>query len=352
MSLSITPNQTFNFPEGYYSSSNISYSYTGSNSLTWTSVGLPVGLSLNNNTIQGTASVLGSRYSYIRVTDSVTSASTCIPINVIPYNTNNSVSVYPLSGYSMLTPFQFESSLNSSISGAYYLWNFGDGGISNLSTPTHVYNLPGQYNVTFNAYSSTTNISLSTTVNVYLLLNESLYFSFVPPPAFAGHLNRYPFTLTFTSSVSGPHYIDLAAQFSKSYEAQNPRNKWSFLRPEWRFLDLNGNPITTIVPNEIPIYSTPNGLFTTENNGLFAGVTGSASFYFVDDIYNFDLEFNNQPYTTLIATLRTDEIKSFNDGFNTDYSLPGYANSLATASCPYRILWKNPDTLFVKDLFI
>ena len=237
----------------------------------------------------------------------------------------------------------------SSLTGAYILWNFGNGGVSNEQNPSYIYDIPGQYIVTLNVYNNTQTVSLSSIVNVGLLLNESIYFDFVPPPAFAGHLNRYPFSLTFTSSVSGSHYIDLAAQFSRSYQTQNPRNKWSFLRPEWRFLDLDGNPITTIIPSETPIYANEFGVVTDSTNGFFAGVTGTASFYFVDDIYNFDLVYNNQPYTTLIATLRTSAIRSFHDSFNADYTLPSYSNSLATASCPYTILWRSPDNISIKE---
>jgi len=347
--IAITSGQNFNFTLGQYSSFLIDY--TGSPTI-WTAVGLPLGISINQSgNVYGTPTVVGGRSSYITAKDSGSNfASSLIGFSVSnPSGVSNQLLISPLSGYSNITPFQFNFSTTTSLSSSYILWNFGDGGTSNQISPLHIYYTPGNYTVTLNIYSETQNISLSSTVNVKLLLNESVYFSFVPPPAFAGHLNRYPFNLTFTSSVSGPHYIDLSSQYSRSYKAQNPKNKWSFLRPEWRFLDLNLNPISTIIPSETPIYTDEFGNYTTQANGLFAGVTGIASFYFVDDIYNFDLEFNNQPYTTLIATLRTDEIKSFNDGFNTDNSLPGYANSLATASCPYRVLWRTPDTLFIKE---
>ena len=347
---SITSGQIFNFVFGQYSSFPIAY--TG-NPVTWTAVGLPLGISLDQNgNVYGTPTVVGNRSSYITATDINSNSSS----SIIKFSVQNSISnisqllVSPSNnGYANITPFQFTASLASSLSAQYILWNFGDGGISNQQNPSHIYKIPGQYIVTLNVYSTTQNVSLSSTINAGLILNESIYYSFVPPPAFAGHLNRYPFTLTFTSSVSGPHYIDLAAQFSRSYETQNPRNKWSFLRPEWRFLDLNGNTITEIIPSETTIYANQFGLITNQANGFFAGVTGTASFYFVDDIYNFDLALNNKSYTTLIATLRTNQIRSLHDSFNADYNLPSFSNSLATASCPYKVLWRNPDNIAIKE---
>jgi PKD repeat protein len=353
MSLTIIPDQTFEFSVGQYSSVSVEYNYTGSNTLIWSAVGLPLGLSIDQHgNIYGTPTNVGSRSSYITVTDPTLRASSVIKFNIANNNSTNITEFFvspSTTGYAGITPFQFTLTLASSLTGAYILWDFGDKSLSNQQNPSHIYEVPGQYNVVLNVYSETQNVTLTSAINVNLLLNESIYFDFVPPPTFAGHLNRYPFTLTFTSSVSGPHYIDLAAQFSRSYQTQNPRNKWSFLRPEWRFLDLDGNPISSIVPSENPIYANEFGIVSDPVNGFFAGVTGTASFYFVDDIYNFDLVQSGHPYTTLIATLRTSAIRSFHDSFNADYVLPSYSNSLATASCPYTVLWRNPDNIAITE---
>jgi PKD repeat protein len=353
MSLTIIPDQTFEFSVGQYSSVSVEYNYTGSNTLIWSAVGLPLGLSIDQHgNIYGTPTNVGSRSSYITVTDPTLRASSVIKFNIANNNSTNITEFFvspSTTGYAGITPFQFTLTLASSLTGAYILWDFGDKSLSNQQNPSHIYEVPGQYNVVLNVYSETQNVTLTSAINVNLLLNESIYFDFVPPPTFAGHLNRYPFTLTFTSSVSGPHYIDLAAQFSRSYQTQNPRNKWSFLRPEWRFLDLAGNPISSIVPSENPIYANEFGIVSDPVNGFFAGVTGTASFYFVDDIYNFDLVQSGHPYTTLIATLRTSAIRSFHDSFNADYVLPSYSNSLATASCPYTVLWRNPDNIEITE---
>lgn len=351
--LSINPNQTFNFSVGQYSSYSIVYTYTGNKNLIWSAVGLPAGLNINKNTgtIFGTPLNIGKRSSYIIVTDTILNASTIIKfiITSAVIDTTQLLVSPSNTGYANITPFQFTAILASSLTNVFILWDFGDGGTSTNQTPSHIYAVPGTYIVTLNINSDSGNLSLTTTIKVGLLINESIYFNFIPPPAFSGHVNRYPFQLTFTSSISGTHHIDLAAQFSRSYQTQNPRNKWSFLRPEWRFLDLNLNPITSIIPDQTSIFADQFGVIDHNTNGLFVGVTGTASFYFVDDIYNFDLVLNGQPYTTIIATLQTSAVRSFNDSFNADYTLPSYSNSLASVSCPYQVLWRNPDNIVIKE---
>lgn len=353
-SLSITANQSFNFTVGQYSTVSVSYSYTGSKSLVWKAVGLPVGLSINNGIISGTPTIVGKRPAYVYVSDSELTAGSIVNINVKKVsNLTNKIIVSPSnSGYAGITTFQFTGILIDSLLGSSVSWDFGDGVVvKDTLTPTHSYKLPGKYTVVLKIVSDGSgSAAVSCDINIGLLLNESIYFDYVPPPAFAGHINRYPFVLSYTSSTSGSHAIDLGAQFSRSYQTQNPRNKWSFLRPEWRFLDLDLNPITSITPSETPIYVDNFGTITNDPvNGFFAGVTGTASFYFVDDVANFDLVASNLPYTTLIATLQTSAIRSQNDGFQLDLNAPGYSNSLATVSQPYMVLWRNPDNISIKE---
>jgi PKD repeat protein len=57
----------------------------------------------------------------------------------------------PVAGFSV-DPFEGCAPLavtfgNSSSSGLEYMWNFGDGTSSNLANPTHVYDIPGEYEV-------------------------------------------------------------------------------------------------------------------------------------------------------------------------------------------------------------
>jgi len=346
----IPSKQSFELTLGEYFSDIIDYS--GSGPFIWTAYGLPEGLSINveSGYIEGIPTENGNISSYILLQNSEGTYA-----SVISFSTKSSpdtqlnFSIAPSQGYARSTIYQFTTNINKTLSAYSLLWNFGDGSISNELNPKHIYSMPGNYTVSLYAYVSSSVISLSSTVDVRLLLNESIYFDIVPPPSLAGHYNRYPFRVNFTSSKEGPHYIDLAAQFSRSYENQNPRNKWSFLRPEWRFLDLSGNIIDHIQPEETKIYCDSLGKINYEGKGFVAGVSGSAEFYFIDDIYNFDLVTSKNPYTTIIATLRTSGIRAFNDGFNTDYELPSYANSLATVSCPYMVTYRVPNYLRITE---
>ena len=253
------------------------------------------------------------------------------------------ISINPPKGYSGVTSFTFLNPdvQNSNVTGVY--WSFGDGGTSTDLVPSHTYYIPGKYTVTLDIFHSGGTVTHTQQVGINVYMNESIYFDFVPPPTFAGHLNRYPFKVNITSSSAGPHYIDLGAQFSRSYKSQNPQNKWSFLRPEWRFLDLSGNRIESIQTIDTPIYI--NGYGAIQESSLFAGVTGTAEFYFVDDIYNFDLAATRVPYTTLIATLQTSAIQSFEEG----NSVPSHSNSKAVASCPHIFLWRTPENVKITE---
>lgn len=346
----IIPNQSFNITVGTYFSEFISY--TGSGTLSWYAVGLPDGLTLDSTTgqINGTPIKVGTRFAYVILTNEDGSSASVIGFTIKETITSSlNLSISPTVGYASSTPYQFTTNISQKLSAYSLLWNFGDNGTSDEENPIHIYDLPGNYIVSLFANIPTGIISLSARIIVNLLLSESIYFDFVPPPTFAGHYNRYPFKINFTSSEEGPHYIDLAAQFSRSYENQEPTNKWSFLRPQWRFLDLNGNPIKSIVPSETKLYTNPLGMLDSDNRGLFVGVTGSCEFYFVDDIYNYDLFISDNPYTTIIATLRTSGVRSFNDSFNADKKLPGFSNSLATVSCPYIVMVRPPDNVKISE---
>ena len=256
------------------------------------------------------------------------------------------ISITPNTGFANGTNFTF--SLDLITLGTYntFLWDFGDGEYSRNPNPSHVYKAPGTYTVTLNTYNDDgTYVTTKTSVNVSLYLNESIYFDIVPPPTFAGHLNRFPFKVNITSSSTNPHIISLGSQFSKSYQYQNPENKWSFLRPQWRFLDLNGNQIDTIQTVDTPIKIDNVGNLSVSGNVV--GVTGTAEFYFVDDMYNIDSFLQNQSYSTIIATLETSAVPAF--GENTDSTTPSFANSKAVITMPHIFVPRDPDYINITE---
>jgi PKD repeat protein len=252
-------------------------------------------------------------------------------------------------GYSNITTFKFTPVISPSYTNVKRVyWQFGDGTTSKIYSPSHLYKTPGTYEVTLTVYSSEGEIvSYSSTVVVKLFLSESIYFHFIPPPVYAGHINRYPFRLHISSANTKEHYIDLGVQFSKSYQPLDVPNKWSFLRPQWNFYDLDGNPVQRLKTIDTIIKANSAGELDS-NGSIVVGVTGYADFYFTDDIYNFDLAFEGAPYTTIIATLDTSEAQDFSVKSGSSY-LPSFANSLAQVAIPYVSLWRTPDYLKITE---
>lgn len=179
-----------------------------------------------------------------------------------------------------------------------------------------------------------------------LQLNESIYFDFTPPPTYAGHINRFPFKINITSSYEGDHIVTLDSKYSRSYTPQANTYKWSFLRPECRFYDLSGKQIYSVKTKDTSLFLDSNNNLNTLS-GTFAGVSGTAEFYFVDDLYNFDLAISNQPYTTILATLQTSGLNVI-DG-NREYVTLGYSNSQAIALQPHIFYYREPDYIKVSE---
>ena len=180
-----------------------------------------------------------------------------------------------------------------------------------------------------------------------LLINESIFFDYTPPPSFAGHYNRHPFRVKITSSNDNTHIVDLQTRYSRSYDPQFNLNKWSFLRPESKFLDLDGNKISSITTKDTKYYLDDNNIVNTVS-GTFIGVVGEAEFYYIDDIYNFDLTYSNQSYSMIVATLQTSEI-TFADT-KTDHIISSdYSNSKAIACQPHIFYYREPDYIKISE---
>ena len=179
-------------------------------------------------------------------------------------------------------------------------------------------------------------------------LNESIYFDYSPPPTFAGHINRFPFKVVITSSNDNDHFVYLNALYTKSYDAQIKPNKWSFLRPECKFLDLNQNKIDTIKTIDTRLFIDSDGYLNTVS-GTFIGVSGYAEFYFVDDWFNYDLFYNQKPYSTIVATLQISGVDYFDKSIADHVLSTNYSNSKTIAYQPHVFTYRPPDYIKISE---
>jgi hypothetical protein len=275
--------------------------------------------------------------------------------------------------YSRVTKFKFTP--NPEIFGVdasnlkYVQWNFGNGVLSNKPIVDGVmFDSAGVFKVGMVAYTdSSTKHEYSELITVEEYINDSIRFSKVPPPTYAGHLNRFPFELEVTSPFNERKIIDLYAQFSRSLPPLDNPTKYSFLRPQWYFLDTSLNPIKQITTEknvdpikvneygeeitnikvELPMTDGSVSILYSEEykNGITVGIREKAKFYFVDDWYNHDQIINNEQSTVLWATLRSQTVRDNQSKTNIDGPHPSHANNTAQTYLPYITLWRDPDVL-------
>jgi len=132
-------------------------------------------------------------------------------------------------------------------------------------------------------------------INVDFVYRDYVTFTQIPETyANPGLPTSTPFEISVISSnVDKPLNVDLFAANSNSTPYNFVPNKWSFLTPTWKFLDLNGNTINTISIDPIPVYK----------NNIVVAVSGTAKFYYVDSMSTGDPT-RNCPII-LTATLQT-----------------------------------------------
>lgn len=137
------------------------------------------------------------------------------------------------------------------------------------------------------------------------------------------------FKLFLYTEDSTPHHISLYSQGSNSIPWQTPQNKWSHLNPEWRFTDLSGNAIDSIIPSNT---------VTT----VFSGTTGymaSAEFYYIDDLPT------AASGVLLRATVDYRQYPVQEDAAQNTQSVPGYVNSQVMTTVSYVVSALTPTSL-------
>jgi hypothetical protein len=229
----------------------------------------------------------------------------------------------------------------------YVQWDFGNGVLSNRSIVRNAtFDSAGVFKVNMIAYTKADiKYEYSELIIVEEYINDSIRFSKVPPPTYAGHLNRFPFELEITSPFDERKTIDLYCQFSRSSPMLDNPTKYSFLRPQWYFLDTRLNPIKEIKTRKRENIRVNEFGERVDSGGILAGVKEFANFYFVDDWYNQDQVIRNEQYTTLWATLRNETIRDNQAKTNIDGPHPSHANNTAQTYLPYVTLWREPDRL-------
>lgn len=275
-------------------------------------------------------------------------------MNVNYYSNNKNISfVYPSQGYTLATPVTCVPPIDSEEfnTATAITWYFGDGEKQtvtlqeNLST-VHTYMLPGMYEISAVAYTDTLDDRYPSTLvatascKITNYVDNAIGFITIPPPTLPGFYTQYPYKILFTTTnITSPPQIDLYSQFCRSYPAQNPKNKWSFVRPEWRFIDLNGNEITSIAPSGTPV----------SVSGTVVGMSGVAEFYFVDDIYSIDFFVKSAPTPLIWATMQTSAINYYLDSDIKSGTAYGYSTTEIRAYAPHVSFWRLPDYLSITE---
>jgi hypothetical protein len=169
-------------------------------------------------------------------------------------------------------------------------------------------------------------MSLGDTTKLY----DALVFVDSPPPTEISQPSQWPFTVQISAGDVGEHYIDLYAQYSRSYPYKIPQTRWSHLIPQWRFTDVEGRFITKLKTTDTTI---------TDSSGNSIGVTGSAQFYYIDDMPTLGWETPVMIWATMSVSGR--------DVFYDieDKELASYANSMTIKGEPVIINGKPPTYL-------
>lgn len=269
---------------------------------------------------------------------------------------SNTDIIFPKKGYARATEILCIPPSDTKFTSADTItWYFGDGESetktknTSLST-THTYLLKGNYIISAVARLSSTAETYTTSASCSIVnyIDYSLSFVTIPPPTIPGHYTQFPYKIIFTSpDIITEPIINLYAQFSRSYPPQFPKNKWSFLRPEWRFVDLSGKDIEAIKPNYSSVKINKKG--EIDPTGITVGLTGTAEFYFVDDLYNIDTFVKDAPTPIIWASTPTSAINYYKDTDSKSGEVYSYSTTDIRTYAPYTAYFKIPDYLTITE---
>jgi PKD repeat protein len=228
------------------------------------------------------------------------------------------------------TDFVFTDTTVSTLPVVNYFWDLGDGNVTyNTNAVTHTYTYPGIYNVQLQATDSSGQQSTSVlSVTADYFIRDLIEITQIPPTfSKPGIPTTKPFVVSVTSAqISDTLHIQLFSSNSNSTPYNFVSKKWEFLVPTWRFTDSNHQIIT-----ELPVKTTP-----VYCNSKIVGSTGTAEFYYIDDLGVDPLNGD----CALMLTLTLLPSSFYNPTDSPRYIYPSFANSKVTYTT---ILWQvNP----------
>lgn len=261
--------------------------------------------------------------------------------------------------YTRAVPVTFHGSVSGSALSALNvqyqeIWQFGDGKFSYDHVPTHVYQEKGVYPVAYTVIipsSATGEVTdelktVTATVSVFDYIGDSIIWSSGAPGTFQSVRQDTPFTISLSSSNVDvePPLVQLYSRGSQSQPWQEPQQKWSHLKPQWRFTDIDSTIISGVKPETYTtITIDQSGNRTMDGSGIVVGLSASIQCYYIDDLPSQNLD-NSVVPVTLVATLIT---SGYQVDENTVKYVPSYINSPIKAENSHNIRFLEPDHLKV-----
>jgi len=233
----------------------------------------------------------------------------------------------------------------SNISNKKVMWDFGDGTYSTDLTATHQYKWPGNYSPKLTIYDKFGNSfesSYQPTVNIYNFIYDQLVFEDYKKFIYDVPASKINDPLTVNRQTSWQSYnalsgIGYTVNLYASGAAGDYLNvdnffddKWSHLRALSRFVEKvqigsesEYRPIRQQITSNTEIYCKINEnkelqiCNKEDNNSVFAGTTGSCTFYYVDDrAKNFtSREFPTFLFATLDSSKFEDKYAFYNNAY-------------------------------------
>lgn len=211
----------------------VTFSNTSSGTFSFSAYNWNFGHSSSGNT--GTATTANTSHLYpdgtYTVTLSIINSSFC-SVNVSSVITISTCSLSASISHTAGTSgtYSFESAFSVTTSGTSYLWNFGDGGLSNNANPVHTYINGGTHYVSLLLTKSSNSLCTSSLTQAVNVTNVSCTanagFSLVPTSTaqYWNAIPAYPYNVTNAVWSWGDNSSSIGLYTSHQYSAQGQYN--------------------------------------------------------------------------------------------------------------------------------